>query len=144
MCLSDPDTAILIGGEADDQASCKDSLWKLEIGACIYIFTYPYAKLVLKVNKYLKVLKIYSTSDNLYYAFMLFNCSDSDFWFPVNNATSEENPPSSRGHSATFDPESKVVYVYGGLRDGQRYSDIYVLDTIMWKWKLVTVSKTLE
>ncbi|XP_056623714.1 rab9 effector protein with kelch motifs [Triplophysa dalaica] len=94
MCLSDPDTAILIGGEADDQASCKDSLWKLEI--------------------------------------------DSEFWFPMNTSTSEVNPPSSRGHSATFDPESKVVYVYGGMRDDQRYSDIYVLDTITWKWKLIT------
>lgn len=94
MCLSDPDTAVLIGGEADDQASCKDSMWKLEI--------------------------------------------DSDFWFPMNTSTSEVNPPSSRGHSATFDPESKVVYVYGGLKDGQRYSDIHVLDTITWKWKLVT------
>ncbi|XP_073725628.1 kelch domain-containing protein 2-like [Misgurnus anguillicaudatus] len=93
MCLSDPDTAILIGGGTDDEASCKDSLWKLEI--------------------------------------------DSDFWFPMDTSTSGVNPPSSRGHSATFDPESKVVYVYGGLRDGQRYSDIYVLDTITWKWKLV-------
>lgn len=32
MCLSDPDTAILIGGETDDQNYCKDSLWKLELG----------------------------------------------------------------------------------------------------------------
>lgn len=32
MCLSDPDTAILIGGETADQNYCKDSLWKLELG----------------------------------------------------------------------------------------------------------------
>lgn len=32
MCLSDPDTAILIGGETADQTYCKDSLWKLELG----------------------------------------------------------------------------------------------------------------
>lgn len=38
MCLSDPETAILIGGEADDQANCKDSIWKLEIGTLIYLF----------------------------------------------------------------------------------------------------------
>ncbi|XP_056101474.1 rab9 effector protein with kelch motifs isoform X1 [Rhinichthys klamathensis goyatoka] len=94
MCLSDPETAVLIGGEADDQANCKDSIWKLEI--------------------------------------------DNDFWFPMDVASSEVSPPSSQGHSATFDPESKVIYVYGGLRDGQRYSDIYVLDTITWKWKLVS------
>ncbi|XP_016129883.1 kelch domain-containing protein 2-like [Sinocyclocheilus grahami] len=68
MCLSDPETAILIGGEADDQASCKDSIWKLEI--------------------------------------------DNDFWFPMDVSSSE--------------------------RDAQRYSDIYILDTITWKWKLVS------
>ncbi|XP_052009246.1 RING finger protein B [Xyrauchen texanus] len=93
ICMSDPDTAVLIGGEADDLASCKDSLWKLEI--------------------------------------------DNDFWFPMDTSSSDVSPPSSRGHSATFDPESKVVYVYGGLGEGQRYSDIHVLDTITWKWKLV-------
>uniref|UniRef100_A0A8C1I5B1 Zgc:163014 n=1 Tax=Cyprinus carpio TaxID=7962 RepID=A0A8C1I5B1_CYPCA len=63
---------------------------------------------------------------------------DNDFWFPVDVSSSEVSPPSSKGHSATFDPESKAVYVYGGLRDAQRYSDIYILDTITWKWKLVS------
>uniref|UniRef100_A0A672N3Q3 Zgc:163014 n=1 Tax=Sinocyclocheilus grahami TaxID=75366 RepID=A0A672N3Q3_SINGR len=62
----------------------------------------------------------------------------NDFWFPMDVSTSEVSPPSSKGHSATFDPESKAVYVYGGLRDAQRYSDIYILDTITWKWKLVS------
>lgn len=32
MCLSDPDTAVLIGGEASEQHYCEDSLWKLELG----------------------------------------------------------------------------------------------------------------
>lgn len=32
MCLSDPDTAILIGGETADQNYCQDSLWKFELG----------------------------------------------------------------------------------------------------------------
>lgn len=49
-------------------------------------------------------------------------------------------PPNAQGHSAAFDPESKVIYVYGGLREGQRYSDIYMLDTLTWKWKLINVS----
>ncbi len=43
MCLSDPETAILIGGESGDQASCKDSIWKLEIGA--YHLKIQYEKL---------------------------------------------------------------------------------------------------
>ncbi|KAL0969105.1 hypothetical protein UPYG_G00222670 [Umbra pygmaea] len=94
MCLSDPETAIVIGGEASDQKHCMDSLWKLEI--------------------------------------------ESDFWFQMNSLTSGIVPPCARGHSATYDPDSKAVYVYGGLREGQRYSDLYILNTLTWKWKLVT------
>ncbi|XP_038147282.1 rab9 effector protein with kelch motifs [Cyprinodon tularosa] len=94
MCLSDPDTAVLIGGETSDQNYCKDSLWKFEL--------------------------------------------DNDFWFPMNSSSSGPMPPCARGHTATFDPESKSVFVYGGLRDGQRYSELYILNTVTWKWRLVT------
>ncbi|XP_030299444.1 acyl-CoA-binding domain-containing protein 5 isoform X10 [Sparus aurata] len=94
MCLSDPDTAILIGGETADQNYCKDSLWKLEL--------------------------------------------DNDFWFPMNSSASGPIPPCARGHSATYDTDSKCVFVYGGLREGHRYSELYILNTLTWKWKLVT------
>ncbi|XP_047467047.1 acyl-CoA-binding domain-containing protein 5 [Mugil cephalus] len=94
MCLSDSDTAILIGGESSDQTYCKDSLWKLEL--------------------------------------------DNDFWFPVNSSAPGTEPPCARGHTATYDPVSKAVFVYGGLREGQRCSELYILNTLTWKWKLVT------
>nr|XP_019940457.1 PREDICTED: uncharacterized protein LOC109628035 isoform X2 [Paralichthys olivaceus] len=94
MCLSDPDTAVLIGGETADQNYCKDSLWKLEL--------------------------------------------DSDFWFPMNSSASGPVPLCARGHSATYDPDSKSVFVYGGLREGQCYSELFILNTLTWKWKLVT------
>ncbi|XP_068608184.1 rab9 effector protein with kelch motifs [Brachionichthys hirsutus] len=94
MCLSGPDTAVLIGGEMEGQNFCSDSLWKLEI--------------------------------------------DNDFWCPMNSSASGPVPPCARGHTATYDPDSKSVFVYGGLRDGQRYSDLYILSTVTWKWKLVT------
>ncbi|XP_066526166.1 rab9 effector protein with kelch motifs [Hoplias malabaricus] len=93
MCLSDPDTAVLIGGETADQVHCTDSVWKLEI--------------------------------------------DGDFWLLMDSTAAGPSPPCAQGHSAAFDPESKVVYVYGGLREGQRYNDIYMLDTLTWKWKLI-------
>lgn len=32
MCLCDLGTAVLIGGEGVNQQSCRDALWKLEIG----------------------------------------------------------------------------------------------------------------
>ncbi|XP_014825543.1 PREDICTED: uncharacterized protein LOC106905309 isoform X1 [Poecilia mexicana] len=95
MCLSDPDTAVLIGGEPSDQNYCEDSLWKLEL--------------------------------------------DSDFWFPMTSSASGPVPPCARGHTATFDPDSKAVFVYGGLRESQRYSELYILNTLTWKWRLVTV-----
>uniref|UniRef100_A0A3B4ZZ58 RING finger protein B-like n=1 Tax=Stegastes partitus TaxID=144197 RepID=A0A3B4ZZ58_9TELE len=93
MCLSDPDSAVLIGGETSDQNYCEDSLWKLEL---------------------------------------------SDFWFPMNSCAAGPVPPCARGHTATYDPDSKAVFVYGGLREGQRYSELYILNTVTWKWKLVT------
>lgn len=93
MCLSDPDTAILIGGETSEQNYCKDSLWKLEL--------------------------------------------DCDFWFPLNSSASGPEPPCARGHTATYDPDSRAVFVYGGLREGQRYTELYILNTLTWKWKLV-------
>ncbi|XP_054652829.1 uncharacterized protein zgc:163014 isoform X2 [Dunckerocampus dactyliophorus] len=94
MCLSDLNTAILIGGETLEQNVCQDSLWKLEL--------------------------------------------DNDFWYPMNSSTSGPAPPCSRGLSATYDPDSKTILVYGGLREGQRYSELYILNTLTWKWKLVT------
>ncbi|XP_062295755.1 uncharacterized protein zgc:163014 [Scomber scombrus] len=94
MCLSDSQTAILIGGETTDQNYCKDSLWKLEL--------------------------------------------DNDFWYPMNSSVSGPVPPCARGHSATYDPDSKAVFVYGGLREGHCYSNLYILNTLTWKWRVVT------
>nr|XP_003214418.2 PREDICTED: uncharacterized protein LOC100555045 [Anolis carolinensis] len=90
MCLSDPETAVLIGGEGTNQQFCKDALWKLEI--------------------------------------------DNDFWFPMNLQQQNSLPRCSRGHSATYDPDTKRIYIFGGMREGKRYSSIYILDTTSWKW----------
>ncbi|KAF6718680.1 Acyl-CoA-binding domain-containing protein 4 [Oryzias melastigma] len=94
MCLSDPDTAVLVGGESADQNYCADSLWKLEL--------------------------------------------DSNFWFPLSSSAAEAAPTCARGHSATYDPDSKAVFVYGGLRENQRYNELHILNTLTWKWKNVT------
>lgn len=125
MCLSDPDTAILIGGETSDRNHCRDSLWKLELGQRSFsdsIRTVRGFFLHLNANYFL--------SDVF---------SDSDFWFPLDSSASGPVPPSAQGHSATYDPDSKSVFVYGGLRQGLRYSDVYVLNTVNWKWKLIAV-----
>ncbi|XP_042293713.1 uncharacterized protein LOC121914386 [Sceloporus undulatus] len=90
MCLSDPETAVLIGGEGTNQQFSKDALWKLEI--------------------------------------------DNDFWFPMDLRQQDSMPQCSRGHSATYDPDTKRIYIFGGLREGKSYSSIYILDTVSWKW----------
>lgn len=44
------------------------------------------------------------------------------------------------GHTATYDPDTKRIYVFGGIREDKDYSDIYILDTVTWKWLPVAVS----
>ncbi|KAM7402975.1 hypothetical protein PAMA_003752 [Pampus argenteus] len=63
---------------------------------------------------------------------------DNNFWFPMNSAVSGPVPPCARGHSAAYDTDSKEVFVYGGLREGHCYSEVYILNTLTWKWRLVT------
>lgn len=79
-------------------------------------------------------------SQDKFNAKLLSTSTDGDFWFPMNSSTVGPLPPSSQGHSAAFDPKNKVVYVYGGLREGQCYRHIYMLNTLTWKWKLIKVS----
>lgn len=57
----------------------------------------------------------------------------------MNSSASGPVPLCAQGHSATYDPDSKSVFVYGGLRKGLRYTELYILNTLTWKWKLVTV-----
>lgn len=49
-------------------------------------------------------------------------------------------PSCLHGHTATYDPDTKRIYVFGGIRDDKDYSSIYILDTVTWKWLLVAVS----
>ncbi|KAL7992594.1 hypothetical protein Chor_016850 [Crotalus horridus] len=59
---------------------------------------------------------------------------DNDFWFPMDFPTQNSIPQCSRGHSATYDPDTKRIYIFGGIKEGRRYNSIYVLDTTSWKW----------
>ncbi|KAM4014569.1 uncharacterized protein ACNLHF_004277 [Anomaloglossus baeobatrachus] len=93
VCLCDPETAVLIGGEGANEKSSPDSLWKLEL--------------------------------------------DSDFWFQMDSLCSA--PQCSRGHTATFDPERKKVYVYGGMQGKRWLNNVYELDTQDWKWTQLAV-----
>ncbi|KAM9014426.1 uncharacterized protein PRD47_007787 isoform 1-T1 [Ara ararauna] len=62
---------------------------------------------------------------------------DSDFWLPVGVQLQNAMPLCLRGHTATYDPDTKRIYVFGGVREDKTNSSIYILDTITWKWLLV-------
>ncbi|XP_019471319.1 uncharacterized protein LOC104911205 isoform X2 [Meleagris gallopavo] len=62
---------------------------------------------------------------------------DSDFWFPVSLQQQNAMPSCLRGHTATYDPDTKRIYIFGGTREDKDYSGIYILDTVTWKWLLV-------
>ncbi|XP_030337407.1 kelch domain-containing protein 1-like isoform X2 [Strigops habroptila] len=62
---------------------------------------------------------------------------DSDFWLPVGFQLQNAMPLCLRGHTATYDPDTKRIYIFGGIREDKTNSSIYILDTITWKWLLV-------
>ncbi|NXW01398.1 TYW23 protein, partial [Fregetta grallaria] len=62
---------------------------------------------------------------------------DSDFWLPVGFQLQNAMPSCLHGHTATYDPDTKRIYIFGGIREGKDYSGIYILDTVNWKWLLV-------
>ncbi|NXP54056.1 DRC7 protein, partial [Heliornis fulica] len=62
---------------------------------------------------------------------------DSDLWLPVGSQLQNAMPPCLHGHTATYDPDSKRIYIFGGIREDKDYSSIYILDTVTWKWLLV-------
>lgn len=43
------------------------------------------------------------------------------------------------GHTATFDPIVRCIYVYGGSKNLKWFRDIYTLDLDNWKWQLMKV-----
>ncbi|XP_065542075.1 uncharacterized protein LOC136017595 isoform X3 [Lathamus discolor] len=62
---------------------------------------------------------------------------DSDFWLPVGFQLQNAMPLHLHGHTATYDPDTKRIYIFGGIREDKTNSSIYILDTVTWKWLLV-------
>ncbi|OWF34586.1 Acyl-CoA-binding domain-containing protein 4 [Mizuhopecten yessoensis] len=44
------------------------------------------------------------------------------------------------GHTATYDPMVKCIYVYGGSKNLKWFHDVHMLDIDEWKWQLLKVS----
>ena len=48
-------------------------------------------------------------------------------------------PEVRMGHTAVFDPTLRSVYLFGGSKSHRWFSDVHVLDTDDFKWRLVQV-----
>ncbi|XP_069714501.1 uncharacterized protein [Phaenicophaeus curvirostris] len=62
---------------------------------------------------------------------------DSDLWLPVGSQLQSTMPLCMHGHTATYDPDTKRIYVFGGIREDKDHGSIYILDTVTWKWLLM-------
>jgi hypothetical protein len=43
------------------------------------------------------------------------------------------------GHTATYDPTLRCIYVYGGSKSIKWFHDVHMLDVDEWKWQLLKV-----
>ncbi|XP_031967632.1 uncharacterized protein LOC116445277 [Corvus moneduloides] len=62
---------------------------------------------------------------------------DNDLWLPVGFQLQNAMPSCLHGHTATYDPDTKRIYIFGGIREDKDYGRIYILDTVTWKWLFV-------
>ena len=72
----------------------------------------------------------------------LISSPDTKEW-EVPSITMDTHSHYRMGHTATFDPKVKCLYVFGGSKNLRWYNDIHVLDLDNWKWSLVKVSSAL-
>ena len=45
------------------------------------------------------------------------------------------------GHTSTYDPKLRCIYVFGGSKNLQWFHDVHMLDVDEWKWQLLKVLK---
>ena len=66
--------------------------------------------------------------------------SDHQLWNKPDTSSQGPNPELRMGHTATYDPTMRCIYVFGGSKNLKWFNDIHVLDIDEWKWELVKVS----
>ncbi|CAH1263598.1 FBXO42 [Branchiostoma lanceolatum] len=58
-------------------------------------------------------------------------------WEVQSTTFSGPNPEARMGHTATYDPVVKCVYVFGGSKNKRWFSDVHVLDVQTWQWSSI-------
>ncbi|XP_051756373.1 kelch repeat-containing protein isoform X1 [Ctenopharyngodon idella] len=64
-------------------------------------------------------------------------CTEDLSWVPAETLAEGPTPEARIGHTATYDPESKRIFVFGGSKHKKWFNDVHILDTESWRWTLV-------
>lgn len=76
----------------------------------------------------------------LLFFFVFFFPPEDLSWVPAETLAEGPTPEARIGHTATYDPESKRIFVFGGSKHKKWFNDVHILDTQTWRWTLVEVS----
>lgn len=59
-------------------------------------------------------------------------------WVAAETVAAAGPTPECRiGHTATFDPETERIYVFGGSKNKKWFNDVHILATKTWRWSTV-------
>nr|XP_033813239.1 acyl-CoA-binding domain-containing protein 4-like [Geotrypetes seraphini] len=63
--------------------------------------------------------------------------TEDNSWTTAGTVAKGPTPECRVGHSATFDPETRRIYVFGGSKNQKWFNDMHILDTVSWRWSMV-------
>ncbi|KAH3852352.1 hypothetical protein DPMN_094858 [Dreissena polymorpha] len=61
-------------------------------------------------------------------------------WKDIATESDTQKPEYRMGHTATYDPIVRCLYVFGGSKNTRWFHDVHMLDIEEWKWQLVKVN----
>uniref|UniRef100_A0A3P8XAV1 Kelch repeat-containing protein n=1 Tax=Esox lucius TaxID=8010 RepID=A0A3P8XAV1_ESOLU len=64
-------------------------------------------------------------------------CTEDMSWMPAETLAEGPTPEARIGHTATYDPDSKKIFVFGGSKNNKWFNDVHILDTQSWRWSMV-------
>ncbi|GAA6104346.1 kelch repeat-containing protein [Tachysurus ichikawai] len=64
-------------------------------------------------------------------------CTEDLSWVPAETLAEGPTPEARIGHTATYDPDSKRIFVFGGSKHKKWFNDVHILDTQSWRWTMV-------
>ena len=60
-------------------------------------------------------------------------------WVAAETLAEGPTPEARIGHTATYDPDSRRIFVFGGSKNRKWFNDVHILDTQSWRWSTVEV-----